>query len=117
MNNQLIVSNQLISYQFFNTAQSQSRAVLFLHGWRSESSVWGSVIQKLITQHPNNDINYYAIDLPGFGRSENPKKDFRIGDYAEVVRGFIEKLELKNVTIVGHSFGGRIGIKLASMHS
>jgi pimeloyl-ACP methyl ester carboxylesterase len=33
-----------------------------------------------------------------------------------VVAGFIKKLELKNVTIVGRSFGGRVGIKLASAH-
>ncbi len=37
-----------------------------------------------------------------------------VGDYAEVVSGFIKKLDLKNVVLVGHSFGGRIGIKLAS---
>ncbi len=62
------------------------------------------------------DQNYslYAIDFPGFGGSENPKKDFTVSDYSEIVEDFTKKLELKNLVLVGHSFGGRVAIKLVA---
>ncbi len=62
------------------------------------------------------DVGFFALDFPGFGKSAMPAKDFTVADYAEIVRRFIEKLELKNVILVGHSFGGRVGIKLASKY-
>ncbi len=39
-----------------------------------------------------------------------------VGDYAEVVAEFIKKLDLTDVIVIGHSFGGRVGIKLSSAH-
>ncbi len=57
-----------------------------------------------------------AMDLPGFGQSQVSKVPMTVGNYAEVVEEFIKKLDLKNVIIVGHSFGGRVGIKLSSKY-
>jgi pimeloyl-ACP methyl ester carboxylesterase len=54
------------------------------------------------------------MDMPGFGGSPIPKKTFGIGDYAEVVIDFIDKLKLKNVVLIGHSFGGKIGTVVAA---
>ena len=111
MQDQIIINNNLISYSQFETGE---RAVLFLHGWRSQKEVWDSVIRKLLVK--NNQLPVYSVDLPGFGGSPTPSKVFSVQDYAEVVKGYIEKLNLKNVIIVGHSFGGRVGIKLASQY-
>ncbi|KKS89241.1 MAG: alpha/beta hydrolase [Microgenomates group bacterium GW2011_GWC1_43_11] len=63
-----------------------------------------------------NKDNYsvYALDLPGFGGSSAPKTPFTISDYADIVSGFMEKMKIKKTILVGHSFGGRIAIKLAS---
>ena len=117
--NQIIINNQLISYLSVKTAGE--KCLLFLHGWRSSKEVWGEVVNKLISEQANKQVSIYAIDLPGFGAS--PLSNFKqrgrglsVSDYAEVVKGFIEKLELKNIIIVGHSFGGRVGIKLASLY-
>lgn len=72
--------------------------------------------KKITEQMPAADAAIYALDLPGFGASAVPKTGLSIGDYAEIVAKFIEKLSLKNVILVGHSFGGRITIKLAATH-
>jgi len=106
---QLVVRNQLINY-YEQKSDNAEVALLFLHGWRSDGNVWKKTFEKL---HGQN-LNLYAIDFPGFGGSENPKKDFVLQDYAEVVLEFMKKLELKNIIIIGHSFGGRVGIKLAA---
>lgn len=42
------------------------------------------------------------------------KTPFTISDYRDIVSGFIEKMKIKKSVLVGHSFGGRIAIKLAA---
>jgi pimeloyl-ACP methyl ester carboxylesterase len=110
MEKQVIVRNLLISY--LETTGESGRTLLFLHGWRSNKEAWSGITRKIL------DIRYgiLAIDLPGFGKSQVPKQAMTVGDYAAVVEGFIRKLELRDVIIVGHSFGGRVGIKLAANH-
>jgi pimeloyl-ACP methyl ester carboxylesterase len=105
---QIIINNQLINY--CEAATAGEKCLLFLHGWRSNKEIWRDVILKL------SNYPVFALDLPGFGGSQIPKQAFTVGDYADVVAGFIKKLDLKNTIIVGHSFGGRVGIKLASQH-
>lgn len=112
MEKQIILNNLLVSY-FQVGAGEQS--IIFLHGWKSSKEVWGSVSQ-LISKSVNQLINIYALDFLGFGKSEIPKQVMSVGDYANLVEQFIKKLELTNVIIVGHSFGGRVGIKLASKY-
>jgi pimeloyl-ACP methyl ester carboxylesterase len=77
--------------------------------------VWGEGC-KLISRSADQPISCYALDLPGFGGSQILKQPMTVGDYANIVAEFIRKLELKNVIIIGHSFGGRVGIKLSSQH-
>ncbi len=129
---QIVINNLLLNYYVAGSKQA-APAVVFLHGWRSEGRVWGQVIERFFvppdggTQNDNNLHNCYALDLPGFGKSEVPKKAFTVGDYAEVAEEFIEKVvstppsipppqgegrERGNTILVGHSFGGRVAIKL-----
>lgn len=109
---EILVNNQLISYSEQGTAGQM--CLLFLHGWRSNKEVWGLVIDRVANKTANNPLKIYAMDLPGFGKSEMPKQTMTVEDYAKSVNAFIEKLGLKNVVVIGHSFGGRVGIKLAS---
>ena len=110
----IIINNQLVVYARFGESNGRT-PLLFLHGWRSQKEVWLPIVNHQITKSPNHSI--YALDLPGFGSSPAPKVAWAVGDYAEIVKGFIQKLGLNNVIIIGHSFGGRVGIKLAARHS
>lgn len=109
---QIVVNNQLINYYFSQPAEKPSGVVVFLHGWRSEGAVWLPLMERLA----DFGIASYGIDLPGFGRSQTPKSAWRISDYAHAVASLAAKLELKHVALVGHSFGGRVGIKLAALN-
>jgi pimeloyl-ACP methyl ester carboxylesterase len=121
-NNQVVIKNQIISY--FSNQTAGEKCLLFLHGWRSQKEVWANVANKLISQQVNKQvsesanqpISIYAIDLPGFGGSSLHKIEggMSVSDYALVIKEFIEKLNLKNIILVGHSFGGRVGIKLVA---
>ena len=103
---QIVINNLLVNY--YQQAGGKAQPVLvFLHGWRSEGMIWQKVIEKL------PECNVYVLDLPGFGRSQTPQ-NFTLQNYADVVDAFIKKFDLKNIVLVGHSFGGRIAIKLAA---
>lgn len=128
MEKEIVVNNLLIKYLNFGHVQSGAgdKCLLFLHGWRSNKEVWQEIVNKVIKF---SGYQVYAMDLPGFGKSSLPKRPldrlgtfhlenknigWNVGDYALLVKEFIEKENLSNVILVGHSFGGRVGIKLAS---
>jgi haloalkane dehalogenase len=88
--------------------------VVFLHGEPTWSYLWRKVIP------PVRDAGFRCIapDLPGFGRSDKPTD---IGWYSydrhvEVMTGFLEQLDLRDVTLVVHDWGGIIGLRVAVEH-
>ncbi len=105
---QIVIDEILLNY-YSNapTKDASGEVFVFLHGWRSDGTIWFDVADDM-----NDEL--YCLDLPGFGKSSSPKRAMDLGDYANLVRGFINKLRLTNVVLVGHSFGGRTAIKLVS---
>ncbi len=86
--------------------------ILILHGWGSDTSSksWGTVQEEL----SKNGFRVFALDLPGFGKTDVPNIAWDINDYKDFVIEFIKKLDLYEFYLIGHSFGGRISIKLAN---
>jgi pimeloyl-ACP methyl ester carboxylesterase len=58
----------------------------------------------------------WAVDLPGFGESNNPPTAWGTVEYAELVRELMDALGLHTAAVIGHSFGGRVAIRLAVGH-
>ncbi len=87
---------------------SGEKTLILVHGLASNAGFWREVIPQL-----ENNYRLIVVDLPGYGKSQ--KGDLPIGMqyYADVVAGLIDELQLKNVSYVGHSMGGQIGITLA----
>lgn len=104
---QLLINNTLVSYA---TVGMGEKALIFLHGWRSSKEAWLPIAQLV----ENSGYRLLFIDLPGFGASEIPKNPYTLHDYAETIRMFMEKLNLRHCVVIGHSFGARVGIKLAT---
>lgn len=84
--------------------------LLLIHGANFGWGQWYKNIPALAKK-----FRVIAIDLPGAGRSSridyarlDPEKDFY-----EVVRGFIERLRLDNLQIVGVSMGGWVTLQIA----
>lgn len=106
---QLVVDNLLLNYYVQQNPSEAVTAVVFLHGWRSNGRLWNPVFQ-LLSQ---SKFDLYALDLPGFGKSEPPPGDWTVKDYAELLQAFLTKLALNSVCLVGHSAGGKIAIQFA----
>ncbi|MDO4283467.1 MAG: alpha/beta hydrolase [Clostridia bacterium] len=83
------------------------REIILLHGWGANIKTFGPVYQYLSCHN-----KVYAIDMPGFGKSDEPSKDYHVIDYAKVILEFMNQLKIKNPVLVGHSFGGRVIMKL-----
>lgn len=86
--------------------------IVILHGWGRSGMEWRGLGQRLsrVTGRP-----IYLLDLPGFGGSSLPKVK-TIEEYVGLVKGWVDYLDLKRVSLVGHSLGGRVGIVLASAY-
>jgi pimeloyl-ACP methyl ester carboxylesterase len=55
-----------------------------------------------------------GVDFPGFGQSGLPPGPWGVGEYADLVSLFLESQKVERTDVIGHSFGGRVGIKLAA---
>ncbi len=85
--------------------------ILFLHGNPTSSYLWRNVIPHLT--HLGRCI---APDLMGMGKSDKPASEYRFIDHVRYLDAFIEKLELKNITLVIHDWGSGLGFHYAARH-
>lgn len=83
--------------------------VVLLHGWGQNIEMMKPLGDKLEKNH-----RVTIIDLPGFGATEEPKEALTIYDYNDIVEEVLKKLKIKNPSLIGHSFGGRISMIYAS---
>jgi alpha/beta superfamily hydrolase/acyltransferase len=87
--------------------EGEGPVLLFLHGWAAPVSTYS-----LLTSHLSAYCRVIAPDLPGFGGSEEPPAAWDVDGYVGFVMEFARALGLKEAVLFGHSFGGRIIIKL-----
>ena len=89
--------------------EGEGDLVLLLHGWGSNITLFRGMIDTLKTQY-----KVLAMDMPGFGESEEPKEPWCVDDYVDFVLEFLKDYNFDKITLLGHSFGGRVIIKLCS---
>jgi alpha-beta hydrolase superfamily lysophospholipase len=76
-------------------------AVVLVHGFGSSLYTWKDVIPLLAVGH-----DVVALDLPGFGESEQPT-DLSFDDLPGAVLGLMDRLGIERAALVGNSMGGR----------
>lgn len=90
---------------------SQGHPIIVMHGWGQSlhsMKALGELLGKTYQVH--------LIDLPGFGLSSAPADDWDTQEYAECIYRYIKDNALEKVDLLGHSFGGRVAIRLTSKH-
>ena len=85
--------------------------VLFLHGNPTSSYLWRNIIPYL-----SKDARCIAPDLIGMGKSDKPNIDYRFFTHYAYLEEFIEKMDLKNITLVIHDWGSGLGFNYAFNH-
>ena len=86
--------------------------LLFLHGYLSSKEAFTAQIEYF-----SRFYRVTAIDFLGFGQSSPLNAPFSVSDYASWTREALALLGVKTPTVVAHSFGCRVAIKMASQEA
>ena len=89
------------------TEQGEGEFMLMLHGWGSSASLFEGLIGLCSKKY-----RVIAPDMPGFGGTEEPKEPWDVEKYADFILEFLKPYAPKSVILLGHSFGGRVILKL-----
>ena len=89
------------------TDSGEGEIILMLHGWGSRASLFEGLIRLCSKKY-----RVLAPDMPGFGGSAEPSEPWDVGRYADFILKFLEPFAPGSVILLGHSFGGRVILKL-----
>lgn len=93
---------------------STSETFLFVHGNPTWSFYWRKLVQALSSQ----GHRCVAIDHLGCGLSDKPQDyDYCLESHVKNLRKLVTELDLKNITLVAHDWGGAIGLGAAVAES
>lgn len=95
--------------KLFYQEEGKGAPLLLIHGFGASTYTWRFVAPELARTH-----RVIAVDLKGFGQSDKPFDErYSVFDQAELLAQLIVEKDLRDLTLVGHSFGGGIALLLA----
>jgi len=98
-----------VNINYVDYGNKDGDTILLLHGWGQNIEMMEPL------GNPFSDrFRILILDLPGFGKSEEPKYAWSVDDYVKMLEEFCKRLNAKNINVIGHSFGGRLAILFAS---
>ncbi|HUS01040.1 MAG TPA: alpha/beta hydrolase [Chitinophagaceae bacterium] len=110
------MENKFIQYQnkkIYYKLYGNGKPVVLLHGIPVNCNVWNDLAVSL-----QNDFLIITPDIPGSGRSEMLEgESVSIEDYAEAIKAILDKENISQCTMIGHSMGGYITLAYAEKYS
>lgn len=97
-----------IQIAFTEYGIEHSQTLIFIHGLANYHGVWNWNLEFL-----QKYFHCIAIDLPGNGYSDRGVAHVSMDFYAQSIIDFILGKKLRNVSLVGHSMGGLVAMKVA----
>ncbi len=91
------------------TVSGSGAPLILMHGWGCNRSTVESIAR---TAALTNMV--YNVDFPGFGSSTEPDSVWGVEEYAAIIEELCRVERISSPVLVGHSFGGRVAIVLAS---
>jgi haloalkane dehalogenase len=85
--------------------------LVFLHGNPTSSYLWRRVLPAV-----GDPSRRLAPDLIGMGESGKPDIAYAFDDHARYLDGWFDALELGNVVLIGHDWGGALAFDWAARH-
>lgn len=97
-----------IEIAYLDQGPKNGEIIIFIHGLANASLVW-----QWNTLLLSETLRCICIDLPGNGLSSRGDYSYGMTFYRDCVMEFLNALQIKNVTLAGHSMGGQIAIGCA----
>lgn len=95
---------------YTDNGSKDAHAAILMHGWGCTHSTVAS-IEKILLDCGMRVIN---VDFPGFGNSPEPAETWGVEEYTNLIERLSASLNLDAPMLIGHSFGGRVAILMAS---
>lgn len=97
---------------YVESGSETDRVILLLHGFPDCFFGWRYQIPVLSQTH-----RVIALDLKGFSDSDKPllRHNYRPSIICSEIKDFLDALNIKSVTLIGHDLGGTIGWIFAHM--
>ena len=83
--------------------------LVILQGWGTNLELYDSVAAMVSDRY-----RVVQLDLPGFGASDEPREPWSVDDFGDFFLKFLKELSIDRTSLLGHSYGGRVIIKLAA---
>lgn len=97
--------------------EGRGEAVVLIHGWMSDSTMWGRDSHGNTRLEPLPGFEVIAFDCRGHGKSDKPHDQSKYGvEMAEDVVRLLDHLHIKRAHLVGYSMGTFIAAKVAATH-
>ncbi len=90
---------------------SSGPKLVFLHGVMGFAANWRTIARAF-----ESHFQTLAFDQRGHGRSLKPPSGYSPKDYAQDLEGILNELIWSQITLVGHSMGGRNALQFAVDH-
>ena len=97
--------------QIFYTDEGKGPALVFLHGFLENSSIWDALKQEFLDKH-----RVICIDLLGHGKTGCLGYMHSMTMMAEAVKAVLDQLRLRKVVFAGHSMGGYVALAFAELY-
>lgn len=83
------------------------KTLIFIHGWGCDMNTW-----KYQFNHFKDKHHMLLIDLPGYGQSDKPEKEYTIDFFAQSVLKLVDYLDIKKPVLIAHSMGFPVAIEI-----
>ncbi len=96
---QIRINDWNINYEVLG----EGKPIILLHGWLANLETMRPLANNLC-----RNFKVYLVDVVGFGKSDLPEHPLKTDDFGNFLKEFIDKLNIENPILIGHSNGGRM---------
>ena len=100
-----------LDVNYVQYGNKKKKDIVLLHGWNQNIEMMNFIGNKL-----KEDFHITVLDIPGFGKTSEPKNPYTIYDYSDFLYEFLKNLNINKPILIGHSLGGSISIVYSSLN-
>ncbi|MFN2302953.1 MAG: alpha/beta fold hydrolase [Anaerolineales bacterium] len=106
--NYIKLGAQNLQLFYYESGKNTNPTILMIHGLGDEADTWRHIIKPL-----SQNYHVIALDLPGFGRSTKPKRDYKPQFFMDTIVEFMSKLNIEKAVLMGSSLGAMLAHGIA----
>ena len=103
-----IIQENNLEIFYYESGKANQPIIILIHGLGDEADTWRHVFLPLSEKY-----HTIALDLPGFGRSAQPDRNYSPKFFVESILGLMDHLNIQKAILMGNSLGGMLSHEIA----